>query len=419
MFKAMRSPAFRRAAFPVLIAGIFLMYMYSCLMTDHINALQPFYAATYGWDSTKITDPVTYAALAVIVFTLVVGTLFIKFGVTRVLVPSTLLCGLATVGLSFAGAHYPIYFICLFLMRLLTLVFQMGTMQLCTNWFLELRGRALGFATIGNPLCTATAITLLTLGTRSSLGMKTYTILGGITILMGVVMAFLVKSSPEELGLNPDGAETAPVSYGKDEKDSTITLREVFSNPNAWLLTVAFGIINFTIVAIMAFFVPYMASTGTSDAIFLPALSAAALLGMPISYFLGWVDDRFGTVKACVLLCCTFFLALGALYFMGANNAVLIAVAAFGMAGVTGGTPNLHPSMTAYVFGRKNYQAANRYIMTIQAAFQAFATLFMSKVADITGSFRPGYAIMTVMVLVALLCLLIIGRTPDFDRGTK
>ena len=418
MFKAMKSPAFRKAAFPVLIAGIFLMYMYSCLMTDHINALQPFYAETYGWESTKITDPVTYAALVVIVFTLVVGTLFIKFGVTKVLVPSTVLCGLATVGLSFAGDNYPVYFVCLFLMRLLTLVFQMGTMQLCTNWFLELRGRALGFVTIGNPLCTATAITLLTLGTRSSLGMKTYTIVGVITILMGVVMAFLVKSSPEEVGLNPDGADKAPDLHHEEEKGS-ITFREVFTNPNAWLLTVSFGIMLFVIVAIMGFFVPYMTSTGTSDAIFLPALSIAALLGMPISYLLGWVDDKFGTVKACVLLCCTFFLALGALYFMGANNVVLIAVAAFGMAGVTGGTPNLHPSMTAYVFGRKNYQAANRYIMTIQAVFQAFATMFMSKVADITGSFRPGYAIMFVMVVVALVCLLIIGRTPDFDRGKK
>ncbi len=418
MFKAMKSPAFRRAATPILIAGIFLQYLYSCLMTDHINALEPYYTATYGWESVKITNPVTYAALAVIVFTLIVGTLFIKFGITKVLVPSTLLCGLATVGLSFAGDNYVIYFICLFLMRLLTLVFQMGTMQLCTNWFLELRGRALGFVTIGNPLCTATAITLLTLGTQSGLGMKTYTILGLITIALGFFMGFLVKSAPEDVGLNPDGADAIPDQAGTDDAP-TLTLKDVVTNPRAWLLMVSFGIFLFSIVAIMAFFVPYMASTGTSDAIFLPALSIAALLGMPISYVLGWVDDKFGTVKACMVLCATFILALLALFFMRANSVVLIAVAAFGIAGVTGGTPNLHPSMTAYVFGRKNYQAANRYIMTIQAIFQAFATVFMSTVADATGSYRAGYAIMIVLVIIAAVCLLIIGRTPDYDRGIK
>lgn len=418
MFKAMKSPVFRRAATPILIAGIFLQYLYSCLMTDHINALQPYYAEHFGWEATKITNPVTYAALAVIVFTLIVGTLFIKFGVAKVLVPSTLLCGLATIGLSFAGDNYIVYFICLFLMRLLTLVFQMGAMQLCTNWFLELRGRALGFVTIGSPLCTATAITLLTLGTRSGLGMKTYTIMGLITIALGIFMGFLVKSSPEEVGLNPDGAETAPVHANED--DSTdLTFKDVVTNPRAWLLVVSFGIFLFSIVAIMAFFVPYMASTGTSEAIFLPALSVAALLGMPISYVLGWVDDKFGTVKACMLLCATFILALLAMFFMRTNNVFLIAVASFGIAGVTGGTPNLHPSMTAYVFGRKNYQAANRYIMTVQAVFQAFATMFMSIVADVTGSFQMGYAIMIVLVIIAAICLLIIGRTPDYDRGAK
>lgn len=417
MFKAMKSPAFRRAATPILIAGIFLQYLYSCLMTDHINALEPYYTAVYGWESVKITNPVTYAALAVIVFTLIVGTLFIKFGVTRVLVPSTLLCGLATIGLAFAGDNYVIYFICLFLMRLLTLVFQMGAMQLCTNWFLELRGRALGFVTIGNPLCTATAITLLTLGTQSSLGMKTYVIVGLITIALGFFMGVLVKSTPEEAGLNPDGADSIPPSA--QNSGSTITLKEVFSHGSAWLLMVAFGLLNFCIVSIMGFFVPYMGSTGTSDAVFLPALSIAALLGMPISYILGWVDDKFGTVKACMLLCVTFILTLLAMFFMSANNVALIAVAAFGIAGVTGGTPNLHPSMTAYVFGRKNYQAANRYIMTIQAAFQAFATMFMSTVADVTGSYRAGYAIMIALVLIAAVCLLIIGRSPDYDRGTK
>lgn len=417
MFRSMKSPAFRRAATPVLIAGVFLQYLYSCLMTDHINALEPFYTQTYGWESVKITNPVSYAALAVIVFTLIVGTLFIKFGVTKVLVPSTIVCGLATVGLSFAGDNYPVYFVCLFLMRLLTLVFQMSAMQLCTNWFLELRGRALGFVTIGSPLCTATAITLLTLGTRSGLGMKTYTIMGLITIAMGFFMGFLVKSSPEEAGLNPDGAEAPPVQAADDKH--TITLKEVFSKPNAWLLMVAFGLLNFCIVAIMAFFVPHMASTGTADSIYLPALSIAALLGMPISYVLGWVDDKFGTVKACMILCVTFIASLAALYFMGTNNVALIGLAAFGIAGITGGTPNLHPSMTAYVFGRKNYQAANRYIMTIQAAFQAFATMFMSTVADQTGSFRAGYAIMIVLVLIGAVCLFLIGRTPDHDRGVK
>ena len=39
--------------------------------------------------------------------------------------------------------------------------------------------------------------------------------------------------------------------------------------------------------------------------------------------------------------------------------------------------------------------------------------------AAFPGSFRPGYAIMIVMILIALVCFIIMGRTPDYDRGSK
>jgi hypothetical protein len=92
-------------------------------------------------------------------------------------------------------------------------------------------------------------------------------------------------------------------------------------------------------------------------------------------------------------------------------------MAALGIAGITGGTPNLHPSITTYVWGRDRYQAANRWIMAIQAIMMAFALYYMSVILDITGSLDLAYKIMIGLVGIAVVCLIIIGRQPDYDRG--
>jgi hypothetical protein len=101
---------------------------------------------------------------------------------------------------------------------------------------------------------------------------------------------------------------------------------------------------------------------------------------------------------------------------MTANNIPLIITAAIGLAGMMGGTPNLHPSITTYVFGRDNYQAANRWIMAIQAILMVAAYPFMSIIQDTTGSLDLAYKIMIGLVFVAIICLIFVGRKPDFDR---
>lgn len=408
-----QNPAFSRRAIPILILGIFMMYFYSGLQNDHLNVLTSYYQ-NLGWSATTITNPVTFAGFVVILATALIGTLLIKYGVTKVVVPSTVILGLATIGLAFSGTNLLLYSISLFLVRLLVVPLQMGAFQLCTNWFVDFRGRALGLITIGNPLCTATLIALLTAGVANLGFTTTYTIVGMVVLVLALLIGIFIKSTPEECGLYPDGASFPPHTA---EETRTMTLKEVFANTGSYLLIISFGFLQFCIVAIMAFFLPRMNMVGTDITITLTWLSIAAVCAMPVSYILGWIDDKFGTVTACLVLCVTYLVALVALLKMTANNIPLLALAAFGIAGVTGGTPNLHPSITAYVYGRKNYQAANRWIMAIQAVIMAFAIYFMSSILDATGSLDLAYEIMIGMVIVAAVALLLIGRKPDFDRG--
>lgn len=404
---------FRSQSWTILILGFFLMYFCSGLNVDQMNALTPYYTSTYGWTATVITSPVTVASLITIPLGFVFGSLLMKFGIRKPLSVVCVLLGASTILLAFAGDNFQVYWIALLLVRTLPIGLSMSVSMLCTNWFIKKRGWALGIVTAGCPLCSASIITLLTYGIRYLGFSVTYTLMGVILLVLGVLSFLLVKSSPEECGLYPDGADSLPA---QEEEVANLRTVDVLKNPNTWLVTVSFGCLNWIIVAVMAFYVTTLALTGTSEATYLLWLSIGSVLGIPLSYLLGVLDDKLGTVKSCMILCVFYLIVLVGMLVVQANQVFLIGLIAFGIAGMTGGTPNLHPSLTVYCFGRKNFQAAYRWINSLQSIIVSFAVAFMAAILDLTGGLKLGYVIMIGMVIVAFVCFLIIGRKPDFDH---
>jgi len=409
----MKNTSFRRKSIPVLLISFFLLYFYSGLQNDHLNVLTPYYSAHYGWDSVTITNPVTCAGFVGIVATFLVGTLLIRVGIKKILIPSMIILALAAFGLACAGDNAVVYFISLFTLRLFVIPLTMGGFMLCTNWFVKQRGRALGIIASGHQVCTATLISGLTYMTTVYSFKAAYILVGVIILVLAVYASFFVKSTPEECGFFPDGAD-APVTNPVEQQ---ITFREVFSNKNSWLLVISFGFLQFCIVAIMAFYVTRLSMVGTASGTYLLWLSVAAFLGIPLAFLLGSIDDKMGTVAAAIVLACFFLVATVFLRFMQKDNIIMIICAALGIAGMTGGTSVIHPSITAYVYGRENYQAANRWIMAVQAVIAAFAVYFMSAILTHTGTLDLAYEIMMGMIVVAMACFTVIGRTPDYDRS--
>lgn len=410
----MNKTKFRSQSALVLILGFFIMYFYSGLNVDQMNVLTPYYTETYGWQAAQIMAPVTVASLLTIPLGFVVGSLLMKFRVNRVLGLSCVIIGLSTVLLGFSGANAQLYWVALLLVRTLPITLSMSASMLCTNWYVKRRGWSLGVITMGCPLCSATIITVLTFGLKTIGFSATYLIMGLIVVVLGLISMLVLKATPEEVGLYPDGADEAPAVV--EDEEGSPTVLEILKNPGTWLLTIAFGFLNWIIGAVMAFYVTTMMISGTAEATYLLWLAVGSILGLPLSYVLGVLDDKIGTVKSTLVLCLFFLIVLLGMAFMKANSIPLIALTAFGIAGMTGGTPNLHPSMTVYVFGRKNFQAANRFIMALQTIISSFSFTFMGAVLDKTGSLKPAYLIMIAMLAVAVVCFLLIGRKPDHDR---
>lgn len=407
-----------------LVLGTVYMFFYSGLQNDHLNVLTPYLQQTYGWDDLKITNPVTVAAVAVIALYLVVGTLFVKFGVKKILVPSFLILALGCAGIAFAGQNYAIYSVSIFLVRALVVPLQMGAFMLAANWFIKYRGRVLGIITAGSPLMSVVGIGLMT-SLVTKFGLNMYLMVAGVLVVLAIATMFGIKDTPEELGLFPDGASAPPASE-KEESGKPITLKEVLSDVRAWKLIVSYGILQFVIVAMMAYMaVRYITLSTPQDIpnLFVSKallwLSIGALAGIPMSYVLGWIDDKVGSIKASLVLNVLYLFAVIPLAIMPVGGSVpLMAVWAFGVACMTGGMPTMHPCVTSYVYGRKQYMAANKWIMTIQAIPMSFALTYMGAFNKM-GNLNMAYYIMIGMLGVSFVTILSMSNIPDANAADR
>lgn len=417
---------FTTHAFLLMILGFLLMFFYVGLQTDHLNVLTPYLQATYGWSDLAITNPVTAAALVGIVLYLVTGAAYVKYGVKKILVPSILVLALGCVGIAIAGENYPVYAVSVFVVRAMVIPLLLGAFLLCANWFIKYRGRVLGVVTAGAPFFSIIGIATMTwLTNEVGLGMNVYLVIAAILVGMSVITALGIRDTPEDSGLYPDGADHRPLSE-EGETGEPITVRQLLSETRAWQLIISYGIMQFVIVAMMAYMAVRYISLSTPEDVpnlfvsqALIWLSVGAASGIPMSYVIGWIDDKLGSIKASLVLNILFFFAVVPLALMpDGGNRVLMVIWAFGVACMTGGVPTMHPCITSYVYGRKHYMEANKWLMTIQAIPLAFAIAFMAAFND-AGMLTYAYYVLMGLLVVSFITIVTMRNIPDANAADR
>ena len=417
------------------ILGIVFMFLYSGLQNDQINIIQ-----TYsGWTPDQTQLPITVGNFVCIALTFLYGTFFMKWGVKKPLIVTMIVTALGTAGIALANGltvnggegNYVLYFISLFVVRCGCMMFQMAGFQLAASWFIKYRGRILGIITLGSPLFSVVGTSVMTKFISTHLGNDYRPFYYGIALLIVIIIvlvAVFIKDTPEECGLYPDGADHAPISEGEVE-EVKVTLKDVLTTKKGWQMIISFGALTFIINACMASMaVRYMslgAGPNGEPVVWFAALkwlAVGAILGIPMSYVFGILDDKIGTVKASIVLAlCELLPVLGLMLQPQGGNEGLMIMWGFGVACMTGGVPTLHPSIMAYAYGRREYQSANRIIMAIQLIPSAFAAQMMIRFIT-TGHAVLGYGILIGIIAIGIITLITMLKMPDAqaaDRGYK
>ena len=419
------------------IIALAAFFYYAGFSNDHLNVLSV--ALADKWTSSQIYLGTNIGGYIVIVLYLVIGAALVKLGVKKVLIPCSLALGLSSMFLGVAGdaGNFVLYTILLCIVRCTVTALQMGFYTMCCNWYIKYRGRMMGWITIGCPLFSVVGVNLLSSLCAQGIS-KGYLLFGGALVVITILAAILLKDKPEDMGLYPDALDHAPVSEATEGAgDIDMSLGEVLREGKAWKLIVSYGILQAVITGMMGTMaLRYVMAgsgfgAGTAPMLY---LAIGAALGIPASYILGWLDDKLGSIKASIVLNLCYFICVIPFIVMpwdmttGASP-VMMLVWAFGVACMTGGCATMHPSITGYVYGRRRYQAANKWIMTVQAIIMAVVLPIMNKLYDLSmpGAdhgpqpqyAQAGYIGFAVLLVVSLIVLITMIKMPDANLADR
>lgn len=459
----LKNKKFAKYAIALNILGVLFMFMYSGLQNDQINIIQTF----SGWTNDQTLIPLTVGNLVCIPLTLVYGTLFMKYGPKKTLIPCIVLSAIGCAGIALAngmavdpanvaqgdvveGSNYAIYCVSLFIVRCTCMCFQMAGFQLAASWFIKFRGRVLGIVTLGSPLFSVVGTSVFT-GIISKYMNSDYRMfyygLCVLLVIIAVLVALLIKDTPESVGLYPDGADHAPISEEGASEDN-ITVKQLLKMPKTWCMIVNYGafqyVINCCMASMASWFVHLflfntdlvMAGPMGAAAVDLGAavlfvgqavkwLSVGAILGIPMSFVFGVIDDKLGTPIASLCLGLTEILpVLGlmsqykAVAETGVCSVPWLIVWGFGVACMTGGVPTMHPASISFAFGRREYQAANRIVMAIQLIPCAFAAQWMVAMFETSNPLIAWYHVLAV-IAVGLIFTIPMFKMKDANAADR
>lgn len=400
----------------MILFSLVMYFLMAGWTADGLNIYTGSFSASNGWNASTLLSLATPASLIGVIGSFFFGWLAQKKGPKIIMVAGLILSGFATIwfgrsetilqwGMAFS-------FMCFFGNGYGFIA--PGT--LLTNWFPRKKGIALGWATMGMPLATAAFVPAISF-LFTKYGIKQATLAGGILlIIIGIIAIFVIKDTPEQIGLCPDNENTCKdglnASLEKiDHYKSPFTVKKLLKDKDMWFISLGFGCCWLVTIGIVTQLIPRLEQLGFSSAMALTFLSIAAICALPGSILWGMIDQKFGTRIAGMAYAGVYIVTLLLLIFQTSNLPLTFITIVFIGAGL-GGIKNLLTSMVGTVYGRYDFTAANKLITPIAIAVRTLSFLVMSVGLSMTGSYSGSYTIFILFDIVGLILIFFITKKP-------
>ena len=407
----------------IIFVGI-LMYFCAALTNDGMNVAVPAIADEHGWNYATILAYSTPAGFISVIGFFFLSMLADRKGAKFVTILCVIATALSTIWLGNATSQLQ-YFIALTCVSVFVQSCAwIGGGSYLAHWFPNKKGLALGWATMGTNLASATIIPILTglMGLTGSFA-KTTVILG-VVIAVTVVFCFFLPNYPEEKGLTPDNLPMTQEeinTYRKNTNNykSPWTIGKILKSKETWLIILVLGIILMITAGIMSQLVTRLTGNeiGWSQTKAIGTMSVVAIIGIVGSYIWGWLDQKIGTKKIVSIFMIWFGIAI-LMNTIPSTMAVYISLFMIGLA--IGGCVNWPVSLVSSTFGYLNFTRVYSVIMPLYTMIRCCAYLVLAFFIGRTGSLSGAYVMFAFFsFLGSLLCWFIKDENYTNDFYTE
>jgi sugar phosphate permease len=381
----------------------------------------------FGWSRSAIAFAMSLYMIVHGVAGPFVGHATETYGPRKVMTLSALLSGAAFALVSLTSSLWHFYLAYILLSLSTTGIGFIPVSSVLARWFVRRRGTAIGFAMLGisvGGLIMAPVVGLIIaqLGWRAA-----FVLLGLLVWVLALPVTLLViKGSPAEMGLLPDGDEpgatAAPDPHAGPEGPGPSPAEEEEGWPfRAAVRTRAFFWIALTFflaplaqMGMLQHQVPLIVEAGIAQAVAPMALGLTAGLGGLGKLSFGRISEVLPFRYAAML--CFGLQALGIFVLFSAQGVAMVwaYVAIFGFA--MGGVIVLLPLVVAHFFGLAAFGVIMGTVSLILALGNASGALISGLIYDFLGGYHYAMLAYMVVYLVATLSIFLAGRPRQYAR---
>ena len=277
------------------------------------------------------------------------------------------------------------------------------------TWFVEKNGSVMG-ATAACGGIVAMVLSMVFPALIESMGWRTgYIFLGVVVFLLTVPAgALLLHSTPEDVGLEPYGAETnGDTRAAETHEEGGMSYGQALKSPELWATVASFLLLAVT-VTVTQHLAAYFVSVGFSAimaGIFMSVISAGIIVTNPLA---GVLADKMGLMKA-FLLCSALYL-VSFILLPSTGSIAVVCIALLLMSISNANTSVFAPMVTGSIFGQRDYAAIWGLVSMACVLGQAIGAPLWGLAYDLTGGYAIGMYISAVVVATAFVILAVAQR---------
>jgi MFS family permease len=276
------------------------------------------------------------------------------------------------------------------------------------RWFSRRRGTALsvlGSASMTGMSLLVPAVTwlILTAGWRA-----TYVVIAGLILVIALPLClWVMRDSPESVGLTADGAPRLPgAPTGAVER---VSAGEALRTLAFWQLAGSFFTCGFSMSLLSAHGIPMLTDHGYSPMFASWALGVLGGSSIGFTVMLGAISDRFGRRPVLASIYAGRVLIFAGFFLIRDNPTAILAVAVLG--GITmAGTGSMTSALTADIYGRFSVSSVFGLIFLVHQTGSALGSWLAGVLFEATGGYGPAYAVACVFLVAASVVALNIDR---------
>lgn len=381
----------------IICIGCFLLNFCALGMcTSTISIFYPYLRERLGVSNTEISMIPTIRCLASTLVIFVTGAYYKKVGLR---LGSALSCGIMAISwLMFSRANS--IGVCYLASAVMGITYSLGALYpiaiFMRNWFEDKRATAMAISLCGSSLCAIVLPPLITMVIENQGLMTAYIVVAAGSFVSAVILFFLLRETPEELGLKAyQGAK------GSSGKETVRKKRDVvLSSPEKFLLIFALLLMGLVGAPSTAHYSIHFQTAGYTG---LAAAAAISVYGIALAVgkgSFGVLDDRIGTYKVNYIFLVAWVVASVATALVNGSSILLLNTASF-LNGI--GLTNASIGVTLWcgeLASEKDYERSVQSGQIANTVGSFVGTPIPGMVADLTGSYAPIYLCYAVMLSV-------------------